>query len=361
VSGYPIAAAERPAIEGAHERCEFLTADPRMLQIKELSERVARTDAPVLIMGESGVGKEVIARYIHDQSNRRKKAFVKINCAAVPHDLLESELFGHERGAFTGAHQRKEGKFELAQGGTILLDEIGEMSPPLQAKLLHVLEDWVFNRVGGNTPIRIDSRIMATTNKPLEEACKTGEFREDLYHRLKVIRILVPPLRERKADIPLLSNMFVELAQGSGWGQCSDDGNPFVTRIPEKLEKAFLRYDWPGNVRELKHVIQRYTILPDVDMVMSELESPRPIVATAVPVQLGNGKICLKAIAAQAVEEAEKRVIFQVLNETRWNRRRAAERLDICYKTLLNKLSKWELEGVDAAQPQTAAAWQDEA
>ena len=266
--GHQIAAAERPAIESAHENCEFLTVDPRMLQIKELCDRVARTDVPVLIMGESGVGKEVIARYIHDQSNRRKKAFVKINCAAVPHDLLESELFGHERGAFTGAHQRKEGKFELAQGGTILLDEIGEMSPMLQAKLLHVLEDWVFTRVGGNTPIHIDSRIMATTNKPLEEACKNGEFREDLYHRLKVIRILVPPLRERKADIPMLSNMFAE--------RCADESNPFGMRIPDQLQAAFLRYDWPGNVRELKHVIQRYTILPDADMVMSELETPRP-------------------------------------------------------------------------------------
>jgi two-component system response regulator AtoC len=340
VPGYQIAAA-RPPIGSAHENCEFQTADPRMLQIKELCDRVARADVPVLIMGESGVGKEVIARYIHDQSNRRRNAFVKINCAAVPHDLLESELFGHERGAFTGAHQRKEGKFELAQGGTILLDEIGEMSPTLQAKLLHVLEDWTVTRVGGNTPIRIDSRIMATTNKPLEEACENGEFREDLYYRLKVIRILVPPLRERKADIPMLSNLFVE--------RCAND-DPFPTRIPEKLQAAFLRYDWPGNVRELKHVIQRYTILPDADMVMSELEMPPPVCATPAPIQLDNGKICLKAIAAQAVEEAEKRVIFQVLNETRWNRRRAAERLDICYKTLLNKLSKWELESVDAGR-----------
>jgi two-component system response regulator AtoC len=370
VPGSQITAEERPSIESAHENCEFLTADPRMLQIKELCDRVARTDVPVLIMGESGVGKEVIARYIHDQSNRRKKAFVKINCAAVPHDLLESELFGHERGAFTGAHQRKEGKFELAQGGTILLDEIGEMAPPLQAKLLHVPEDWVFTRVGGNTPIRIDSRIMATTNKPLEEACRNGEFREDLYHRLKVIRILVPPLRERKADIPMLSNMFIEMAQeSSGWRgalasggagrgpRSASDDTPFPTRIPEKLQAAFLRYDWPGNVRELKHVIQRYTILPDSDMVMSELET-RPVAAAAAPIQLGNGKICLKAIAAQAVEEAEKRVIFQVLNETRWNRRRAAERLDICYKTLLNKLSKWELEGADAGGSSRDGAWQ---
>jgi two-component system response regulator AtoC len=337
-------------VEGAHERNEFLAADPRMLQIKELCERVARTDVPVLIMGESGVGKEVLARYIHDRSERRKKAFVKINCAAVPHDLLESELFGHERGSFTGAHQRKEGKFELAHGGTILLDEIGEMSPPLQAKLLHVLEDWVFNRVGGNAPIRVDARIIATTNKPLEEACAAGEFREDLYHRLKVIRILVPPLRERRSDIPLLVERFIE--------QGTQGADPFAARLPEQLRAAFLRYDWPGNVRELKHVIQRYQILPDADMVLAELETPRtaapaPIVVTgAAP----NGKICLKAIAAQAVEEAEKRVIFQVLNETRWNRRRAAERLDICYKTLLNKLSKWELEGADGAR-RPATAW----
>jgi two-component system, NtrC family, response regulator AtoC len=343
VPAYQIATAERPSIEAAHERSEFVTADPRMLQIKELCERVARTDVPVLIMGESGVGKEVLARYIHEKSNRRKKAFVKINCAAVPHDLLESELFGHERGAFTGAHQRKEGKFELAHGGTILLDEIGEMSPPLQAKLLHVLEDWVFNRVGGNAPIRVDARIIATTNKPLEEACKTGEFREDLYHRLKVIRILVPPLRERRADIPMLSNMFVE--------QCTEASSPFVIRIPDQLAAAFDRYDWPGNVRELKHVIQRYLILPDVDMVMSELEPPHAAAAPVVNLTIPSGKICLKAIAAQAMEEAEKRVIFHVLNETRWNRRRAAERLDICYKTLLNKLSKWELEGAAAGQP----------
>jgi DNA-binding NtrC family response regulator len=252
---------------------QMLGNDAALLPALSMLAKVADTRCTVLITGESGTGKELAARSLHAGSARAKKPFVAVNCAAIPANLVESELFGHARGSFTGATTARLGRFAQADGGTILLDEIGEMSPPLQAKLLHVLEDWVFTRVGGNTPIRIDSRIMATTNKPLEEACKTGEFREDLYHRLKVIRILVPPLRDRRADIPLLSNMFVE--------RCADDANPFVARIPEKLEKAFMRYDWPGNVRELKHVIQRYTILPDADMVMSELEMPRPVAVSA--------------------------------------------------------------------------------
>jgi two-component system response regulator AtoC len=347
----------------------YLAADPRTRKIKDLGQHVATTNAPVLIVGESGVGKEVLARYIHAESERARRPFVKINCAAVPHDLLESELFGHERGAFTGAHQRKEGKFELAPGGTILLDEIGEMDLPLQAKLLHVLEDSTFTRVGGTQPIRIDARIMATTNKPLEEAIANGEFRADLYFRLKVIQIRIPPLRERQADIPLLCEHFLRTEsarQGSS-----------VTRIPDRLVDAFFRYPWPGNVRELKHLIERYLILPDEEMVLSELmmtdssygPGPYPPAASTdsvgAPVVAfldghyggpgpgdsvrarngkGRGKIPLKSIAAKAAEEAEKKVILQVLQEARWNRKRAASRLDICYKTLLHKLDQWELE-----------------
>lgn len=336
--------------EARRPRGFFLAADERMQRIQELSKRVASTNAPVLIMGESGVGKEVLARYVHAESSRRKRPFVKINCAAVPHDLLESELFGHERGAFTGAHQRKEGKFELARGGTILLDEIGEMSLPLQAKLLHVLEDSTITRVGGNQPVQMDARIIATTNKPLEEAISDGEFRKDLYFRLKVIRIEIPPLRERKADIPLLCDHFLRTY--------ADRHDGFVSRIPERMINAFLRYAWPGNVRELKHVIQRYVILPDEEMVLSELAMTEPAV-TAVPdlddepwgiassVSGGNGKIALKDIAAQAAEAAEKKVILQVLQEARWNRKQAASRLDICYKTLLNKLDRWDLAAAD--------------
>jgi two-component system response regulator AtoC len=328
----------------------FLAADPHMLEIRELSQRVAATNAPVLIVGESGVGKEVLARFIHAESERSNRPFLKINCAAVPHELLESELFGHERGAFTGAHQRKEGMFEAANGGTLLLDEIGEMSLALQAKLLHVLEDWTFNRVGSTHSIQVDTRILATTNKPLEEAITRGEFRKDLYFRLKVVRIAIPPLRERRDDIPLLCELF---QRTSTEGQ---DGAP--SRIPNRLLNAFMDYHWPGNVRELKHAIQRYAILPDVEMVLAELidEEPAPpppvfemddnrIDLSVETGELVKGKISLKPIAARAAELAEKAVILRVLRETRWNRRKAAARLDICYKTLLNKLHHWQLDG----------------
>jgi two-component system response regulator AtoC len=332
----------------------FLTADPHMVEIRELARRVAATSAAVLITGESGVGKEVLARYIHGASRRADRPFVKINCAAVPHELLESELFGHERGAFTGAHQRKEGKFEAAHGGTLLLDEIGEMSLALQAKLLHVLEDWTFTRLGATQPVQIDTRIVATTNKPLEEAIGHGEFRKDLYFRLKVVRFRIPPLRERPGDIPILCDLFLRT-----FSDFQPDEMP--PPLPARLLAAFQEYHWPGNVRELKHVIQRYAILPDPDMVLSELTdldgeapAPAPRPRNAMPIDLEievDGKIPLKPIAARAAEEAEKRVILRVLAETRWNRRRAAARLDICYKTLLNKLHQWQLDGDEEAAP----------
>jgi two-component system response regulator AtoC len=315
---------------------------------------VAPTDAPVLIVGESGVGKEVLARFIHAESARAAQPFVKINCAALPPDLLESELFGYELGAFTGAHQRKVGRLELADGGTLLLDEIGEMSPSLQAKLLHVLEDRAFARVGSTEATRVDARIIATSNTALEEAVRRGEFRKDLYFRLKAVGIDLPPLRARPADIPLLSERFLRLYR---------DGQA-TSSIPDRLLEGLQRYSWPGNVRELKHVIQRYTIFPDVDMVLSELtaderahapgdrlerdvaevsvDSERNSAGDFVPSR--NGRIPLKSIAIKAAEDAEKRVILQVHAQTRWNRRRAAARLDICYKTLLNKINHWHLE-----------------
>ena len=379
--------------EGRRTGGFFLAADPQSRKIKELGQHVATTGAPVLVVGESGVGKEVLARFIHAESDRAQRPFVKINCAAVPHDLLESELFGHERGAFTGAHQRKEGKFELAPGGTILLDEIGEMDLSLQAKLLHVLEDSTFTRVGGTQPIKIDARIMATTNKPLEEAIAAREFRADLYFRLKVIQIRIPPLRDRQADIPLLCEHFLR-TEAARLGST-------VTRFPDRLIEAFFRYPWPGNVRELKHLIERYLILPDEEMVISDLawtdhdgpgSYPSAAPRTHVPLASRTlsmssrhgdgrpaarpqdardagrtdgrpadgqgdvalpprrrGKIPLKSIAAKAAEDAEKRIILQVLQEARWNRKRAASRLDICYKTLLHKLDQWELQpGADS-------------
>jgi len=326
----------------------FLTTDLRTREIRALARRVAATAVPVLILGESGVGKGELARLIHEASPRAGRPFVKVNCSAMPHELLESEMFGHERGSFTGAHQRKEGKFELADGGTLLLDEIGEMDPSLQAKLLHVLEDWTFSRVGGNQSLRVDTRIISTTNRPLEDAIAEGDFRKDLYFRLKVVCFRIPPLRERRADIALLCQRFVHdfsLLQPE-----------LPTSLPDRLLRAFGEYHWPGNVRELKHLVQRYLILPDVELILSELgdmpvhpEDDEPLPDTRAPEPLieletsGGGRISLKTIAARAAEEAEKRVILQVLEATHWNRRRAAARLDICYKTLLNKLHLWNL------------------
>jgi two-component system response regulator AtoC len=225
-----------------------------MLRLAGIVRRVARTDVPLLIAGESGVGKEVFARHAHRHSGRRQDAFVKVNCAALPHDLLESELFGYERGAFTGANTDKPGKFELAHGGTLFLDEIGEMSPLLQAKLLHVLQDGSLSRLGGIKTIRVDARIVAATNINIEEAVRKGQFREDLYFRLNVIRIDLPPLRERPEDIPALCEYFI--------AKFRERYKSDVRELPPELLNAFLAYDWPGNVRQLENSIRRFLVLP---------------------------------------------------------------------------------------------------
>src|ERR1041384_6065879 len=221
------------------EQGNILTSNPQMLRIVDISRHVASTDVPVLILGESGVGKEVIASFIHDQSNRSDGPFVKVNGAALPHELWESELFGYERGAFTGAIRDKRGKFEQADKGTLLLDEIGEMSPHLQAKLLHVLQDGEFSRLGGKRTLRVDCRIMCSTNRKITEMVARGEFRNDLYFRLNVIKLEVPPLRERREDIPLLCNLFVD--------KYRERYQSPVQQVPKDLMESFLRYDWPGN------------------------------------------------------------------------------------------------------------------
>lgn len=321
------------SVESSAEVPVFLTNNARMVRIKEIAARVADTDVPVLILGESGVGKEVLARFIQGLSARQHEPFVKINCAAVPHELLESELFGHERGAFTGAIQQKPGKFELAGKGIILLDEIGDMNPYLQAKLLHVLEDHEYIRVGGRTSIRVHARILAATNKLLEEAVENHEFREDLYFRLNVMKMEIPPLRERKEDIPLLCEYFLQKYRRKY--------KTVITELPENLLAAFQRHSWPGNVRELKNAIKRYVILPDIEMAFSELREPA---------EQRNGyasrrqPVSLKEVGALAAERAEKEVVLQTLEKTNWNRKEAARRLDICYKALLNKLKKWDLD-----------------
>src|SRR5438067_8412532 len=242
---------------------------PAMQQVALIIEQVADSDVTVLIRGESGVGKELVARGIHQRSTRKAKPFVKVNCAALPAELLESELFGHEKGAFTGAATTRIGKFEQAHGGTIFLDEIGEMKPALQAKLLHVLQDGEFTKLGSNKKITVDVRVITATNRDLEQMMVRGDFREDLYYRLKVIEAYVPPLRERRDEIPKLTDFFI--------AKYSQRYNRPVRPLSDQLRDRFLTYDWPGNVRELENMIKRFTILQDEQLVVRELNKPRLI------------------------------------------------------------------------------------
>jgi two-component system response regulator AtoC len=309
---------------------DIVSSTPRMTRIKEIARQVADTDVPVLIMGESGVGKEVLARFIHLNSSRSDKPFVKVNCAALPNELLESELFGHERGAFTGALNEKPGKFELAGKGTILLDEIAEMSLHLQAKLLHVLQDGEFSRLGGKRSIHAACRILASTNRKLSNAVTRNEFREDLYYRLNVIPIEIPALRERREDIPLLANYLFQKYRLRY--------NPSLQRMPVEMLDAFTRFDWPGNVRQMENVIKRYLILPESGSVLAELDHSS--IREEAPAATSH---LLKEVSAQAAERAEKEMVLKLLDETNWNRKQAAQRLGICYKALLNKLKKWQV------------------
>jgi two-component system, NtrC family, response regulator AtoC len=321
----------------SYDAGDILSTNPRVLKIKEIAKHVADTDVPVLITGESGVGKEVLARYIHSHSSRHDKPFVKVNCAALPNDLLESELFGYERGAFTGALNDKPGKFELADKGTLLLDEIGEMTPHLQAKLLHVLQDSEYTRLGAKRTIRVDARVLASTNINLEENVASGKFREDLYFRLNVIRIEIPPLRERREDIPVLCNYFL--------CRYRDRYKSSVEEITPSLMDSFLRYDWPGNVRQLENAVKRYLILPDMNVNLSELKDQTSSSATApVAAKPKEDNMSLKDVGSRAAEQAEKELVLRVLEETSWNRKQAARRLNICYKALLNKLKRWQID-----------------
>jgi two-component system response regulator AtoC len=326
------------------EAGDFLSTNPRMSRIRDIAKHVADTDVPVLILGESGVGKEVLARFIHNHSSRHDKPFVKVNCAALPHDLLESELFGYERGAFTGALNEKPGKFELADKGTLLLDEIGEMSPHLQAKLLHVLQDSEYTRLGGKKLVRVDARVLASTNVNLEEAVAKGKFREDLYFRLNVIRLDIPPLRERREDIPVLCNYFM-MKYRERYKSTVDD-------ISSQLLDAFVRFDWPGNIRQLENAVKRYLILPDIEMTLAELKDSSSSTPVVIPIKPKEDKMSLKDVGSRAAEQAERELVLKVLEETAWNRKQAARRLNICYKALLNKLKRWQ---IDNRHPMPAA------
>jgi two-component system response regulator AtoC len=289
----------------------------------------------VLIEGESGVGKEIVARAVHDLSRRRDRRFVKVNCAALPGTLLESELFGYERGAFTGAVARKPGRFELASGGTIFLDEIGEMSLALQAKLLHVLQDGRFSRLGGNKEIEVDARVIAATNRDLEELAQRGSFREDLYFRLNVVNVEVPPLRERREEIGALIDHLLRRASA----RYRRPLVPLTAKLRELLENHAL----PGNVRQLENLLKRVVVLGSEEPVMRELLSGRLSRQRTCDQLLDEvtetaGELSLREVGRRASVEAERDVIEQTLLRTQWNRKKAARLLGVSYKTLLQKI-----------------------
>jgi two-component system response regulator AtoC len=302
-----------------------------MRAIRRHIEQVADTNATILIRGESGVGKELVARAIHAASARRDRPFVKVNCAALPTELLESELFGHEKGAFTGAYRRKPGKFELADGGSISLDEIGDMPLPLQAKLLHVLQDSEFARVGGSDLLRVDVRVIASTNRDLEAAVRAGAFREDLYYRLKVIALVVPPLRERRDEIVPLAQMFVR--------RFNEEYGRRMTLSPESL-RMLLAYGWAGNVRELENMMKRTVVLGSEEALQEELRSLATPSLKVVPTPPAGPVNTLRQIARQAAVEAQREAIRDVLDRVHWNRAEAARLLNISYKALLYKIDQ---------------------
>jgi two-component system response regulator AtoC len=333
-------ASSRPARASQHEpqddrgrtlRQELaLWQSPRMQEVREIIRQAARADVTVLICGETGTGKDLVARGIHEFGVRQAGPFVKVNCAAVPRELLESELFGHERGAFTGAHQLKIGKFEAADHGTIFLDEIGDLHQALQGKLLHVLQDGQFSRVGGRSTIKVDVRVLAATNQNLEQAVAAGRFRDDLYYRLNVIQIVVPALRDRLEEIPLLAKYFVER-----YAKLFKHGG--FTLSPETLQRL-VRYRYPGNVRELENVIKRMIVLEDSQLARSSWPGEPVNDRHDGPPLPVKARVSLKDISRKAALAAERKAILDALEQTQWNRMRAAKLLNISYRALLYKI-----------------------
>jgi two-component system response regulator AtoC len=321
---------ERGSIARVQQELSLWTS-ARMQDVRDVIAQAAPIDVTVLITGETGTGKELVARAIHYLGGRRDGPFVKVNCAAVARELLESELFGHERGAFTGAHQLKIGKFEAANQGTIFLDEIGDLHPALQGKLLHVLEDGQFSRVGGRSNLKVDVRVVAATNQDLDRAVAGGLFREDLFYRLNVVPIVVPPLRERPEEIPLLARYFVErhsrLFQRQGF------------TLPAETMQRFMRHSFPGNVRELENTIKRMIVLGDPDLKKGPLlDGAGDVADKGAPKESKTAAVSLKDISRKAADAAERIAILRALEETRWNRFRAAKLLSISYRSLLYKI-----------------------
>jgi len=313
------------ALEKRYSFGNLLGKNSRMQEIYELISDISNTDSTVLIQGESGTGKELIARAIHFNSHRKAKPFIVANCSAYSQNLLESELFGHEKGSFTGAIRRKIGRFELAHGGTIFLDEIGEVSPPTQILLLRVLQDHRFERVGGEETLEVDVRVIAATNKNLMEEMKKGTFREDLYYRLNVIPLLVPPLRERKDDIPLLASHFLQ--------KFNHEKGKEVTRIAPDVMETLLAHSWPGNVRELENVIEHATIIAKKDEILPK-DLPHYLLQTPLPNQ-----------QLVSLKDHERELILKTLEETNWNKHQASKKLKITRSTLYGKMKKYGLLG----------------
>lgn len=326
----------------------FVRSSAAMRAVETEAKLIAASDIPVLVLGESGTGKEVLALFLHKMSMRSKEMFLKVNCAAMPADLLESELFGYEQGAFTGAMKAKPGKFELCNGGTIFLDEIGEMPAPLQAKLLHVLQDGTFSRLGGKTTIKVNVRVIAATNINIRESIAAKTFREDLYYRLNGFSLRLPALRERTEEIPILAEYFMRRAAAKY--------NRTPITFTRRMISAMQQYHWPGNLRELENVISRYLILADEASILRELEpqaperspapsnttpSIKPMLPEPTP---GEG---LKSIVKSLKGDAEAMAILSALQETRWNRKAAARNLKISYKALLYKIKNYNLDSAN--------------
>ncbi len=333
---------ERLVVELEDPLESVVWASAPMKRVRNLLDQVGDIDVTVLIQGESGTGKEIVARTLHALSSCKDHEFVKVNCAALPANLLESELFGYEKGAFTGATTRKPGKFELAHRGTIFLDEIGEMSAALQVKLLQVLQDGRFSRLGGNEEIAVDIRVVCATNRKLDDMVREGSFREDLFFRLNVVNVVLPPLRERREEIPKLTELFLR--------RFSAPYRKPTPRLGERLMKAFERYSFPGNVRELENMMKRVIVLDNEASILDEVlrsergERGNTLMRLIEEIERTAGEIPLREVGRRAAQEAEREMIDRVLNHTNWNRKQAARMLGVSYKTLLQKIRGCGLE-----------------
>ncbi len=332
-----VRAQREPSLTPEPAATMFFGEHPAIREIHSLIDRVAQSDLPVLVRGETGTGKEVLARQIHACSPRSSRPFVKLNCAAIPSELIESELFGYEKGAFTGAFQKKAGLLEMAEGGTLLLDEIGDMDVRLQAKLLHVLQDHTFRRIGGKDDLRVEVRFMAATHRDLETSISEGHFRQDLYYRLNCVIFALPPLRERREEIPRLAE-FLLSRHARGRGQ-----EPLLTPA---LLSCLSEYTWPGNIRELESVIRKLVVLQDPDLIIRDVLGRIKPTAEGSSPSASQPVDILTNVNAQR-DRAETEAILAALSATRWNRKKAAALLNIDYKALLYKMRKLSIDSPD--------------